>query len=442
MYFKLSWRNLKKYFTDYVIYAVTLIALIAVMYTSLAFTIIGETENDLQANSLPAFIACVMVCLIAYINNYLLSRRSKELALYMYMGMDKNNITNLFFLELFGVSLFCFGIGTIFAAPLVNITILQSMKISIPTAIAVSAIIKTFLYFLIIQAIAFMWERKKIKELQIKDMLVKRLIGKEKNVCQRKISVWVNLFGICFIIFIILFMLIVSNLNEKVTVICIGLISIPFILSIMSFYRLLLEIFDKLRSKHSIIFYKKDRLLITAQLLTKRKANAMLFSLTALCLIVSILANITSLVFGKAEILFYKEDKFWMIIAQRLISVVFLVIFFSVLSIRQVTDLRELIKNIKILENLGKTKINIKFILLKQIAFHFFMPMIIPIGIVILIVQPFDQLLFPYTNQDSLLFNGLINYISCIILPMFLIYLLSAYITSIKMLEKSKSKFA
>lgn len=316
------------------------------------------------------------------------------------------------------------------------------MKINIPTAILVSAIIETFLYFLIIQAVVFLLERKKIKKLQIKDMFVKRLIGKEKNFCQRKLSVWVNLFGICFIIFIILFMLIVNNLNERVTVICIDLISVPFILSIMSFYRLILEIFDKLRSRHDIIFYKNDRLFITAQLLTKRKVNAILFSVTALCLIVSILANITSLVFEKADILFYKEDKVWMILAQRLISVVFLVIFFSILSIRQVTDLRECIKSINILENLGKTKIDIKWILLKQIGFNFFMPMIIPIGIVILIVHPFDQLLFPYTNQDSLLSSGLINYISFIILPMFLIYLFSAYITSIKMLEKSKLKIA
>lgn len=121
---KLSLKNIKKSFKDYIIYFATLILGVAIFYMFNAIdsqtAFMQVSEADVKAvqglvdliGAVSVVVAVILGYLVVYANRFLMKRRNKEFAVYMTLGMSKNKISLLLFGEtvLLGVISLVIGI--------------------------------------------------------------------------------------------------------------------------------------------------------------------------------------------------------------------------------------------------------------------------------------------------------------------------------------------
>lgn len=125
MLFKLSLRNLKKSFRDYVIYFVTLVIGVAVFYVfnaideqTVMLNVSSSTYEivDLMTNTMSAIsvlVSFILGFLIVYASNFLLKRRKKEFAVYMLLGMGKRKISMIIVIETVLIGLVSLAVGLV-----------------------------------------------------------------------------------------------------------------------------------------------------------------------------------------------------------------------------------------------------------------------------------------------------------------------------------------
>lgn len=110
MYLKLSIRNAKRSFINYLLYAATMTVLFAIIEVSNCIAIIGELAG-FQVISLPLLIAVIQIVLVGYIDTFMLKLRAKEFANYLLLGMEKKKLTRLFLCEVLLIGFFCYLAG-------------------------------------------------------------------------------------------------------------------------------------------------------------------------------------------------------------------------------------------------------------------------------------------------------------------------------------------
>lgn len=88
MYWKLSIRNARRSFKNYLLYVVTMTVLLAVMELSNCIAVAGRFA-DFQTVSLPLLITVVQIILVGYIDTFMFTQRAKEFASYLLLGMPK-----------------------------------------------------------------------------------------------------------------------------------------------------------------------------------------------------------------------------------------------------------------------------------------------------------------------------------------------------------------
>lgn len=111
VYLKLSIRNARRSFTNYLLYIAAMTILLAIIEVSNCIAVIGR-QAGLQVISLPLLIAMIQIVLAGYIDLFLLKQRAKEFANYLLLGMKKGRLTCLFLCEVLLIGLFCFLAGT------------------------------------------------------------------------------------------------------------------------------------------------------------------------------------------------------------------------------------------------------------------------------------------------------------------------------------------
>lgn len=120
---KLIVRNVRRHLRDYLIYFLTLMLAVSLVYAfnslsdqpalaemSMTRALLYEQLNRLLG--LLSLVACVVLAfLILYANQFLLKRRKKELGLYMMLGMRKGRIARIFAAETFLVGVLSLASG-------------------------------------------------------------------------------------------------------------------------------------------------------------------------------------------------------------------------------------------------------------------------------------------------------------------------------------------
>lgn len=168
MYFKLSFKNVRKSFRDYMLYFATLTFAVCVFYVfnsieaQQAMLNLSESASAMIKNLasmisiISVFISFILGFLIVYANNFLIRRRKKELGIYMTLGMDKGKISRILVTETIIIGFCSLGIGllagvffsqwlSIFTAKLFEADMTKYQFI-----FSGSAFFKTILYFGII----------------------------------------------------------------------------------------------------------------------------------------------------------------------------------------------------------------------------------------------------------------------------------------------------
>ncbi|MDE7327697.1 MAG: ABC transporter permease, partial [Lachnospiraceae bacterium] len=119
---KLSLRNAKRQAADYLVYFITIIMAAALLYAfnGLIFSKEVRELSSLFENLtfLIILASIVMVCifgwLVSYATNFMLTRRSRELGLYILIGLENGQVARLFFIENLAVGGAALGIGLLF----------------------------------------------------------------------------------------------------------------------------------------------------------------------------------------------------------------------------------------------------------------------------------------------------------------------------------------
>ena len=181
---KLSFRNAKRQARDYIIYFITVIISVALMFSFNSIAVsndIKELSTYMEDFSkaitvISIIIILVMAWLINYCMRFMLEKRSKEFGTYQILGIEKKSISNMFTLEnlIIGAMAFIIGIivGTflyqIFTSIIMN---LFSRAYKIDITFDLKAVGMTAIYFFGIFGLVLLNCRRKIKKTKVYDLL-------------------------------------------------------------------------------------------------------------------------------------------------------------------------------------------------------------------------------------------------------------------------------
>ena len=123
MYYNLSIRNLKRSFKDYAIYFLTLTFAVCIFYSFNSIEAqkimkdISESQTQVidmvtkVMGGLSILVSIILSFLIIYANNFLIKRRKKEFGVYMTLGMGRNKVSKILFLETLIIGILSLAVG-------------------------------------------------------------------------------------------------------------------------------------------------------------------------------------------------------------------------------------------------------------------------------------------------------------------------------------------
>ena len=181
---KLSVRNAKRQAKDYIIYFITVIISVALMFS---FNSIAVSEDISELSTymkdfgkailgISVIIIFVMAWLINYTMKFMLEKRSKEFGTYQILGIEKKDISNMFTLEniLIGSLAFVLGVGAgLFLNQFLTLIIMNlfNQPYQIQIVFDIKAVGLTALYFFGIFVLVLLNCRRKIKKTKVYNLL-------------------------------------------------------------------------------------------------------------------------------------------------------------------------------------------------------------------------------------------------------------------------------
>lgn len=339
--------------------------------------IIGKLQVGFKTNALPLLITLILIILVKYINTFMLKQRAQEFANYVLLGIEKNKISWMFFCEFITIGSVCFILASLLSMGVCTIlltTIFTNLNnYEVDFAIWIKSLIQTLGYFCIVQLLSSFLISRKISILQIQELMV------EKKRNQPWGSRYLNRsWGITFIIsmfIVIVLLLVIALLPEEISFIAISLIMLPLIVSIISFYYWLLQYLVDKRKQRSSFLYQNNRLYLIAQITSQINTNALMNSVYCICLFFSAQSFMWGNIFLQSEtVLISINSQQWMGFIQIVLSIIFIVIFFSALSLQQMIEIEQEVSQLQNLYYIGKSKREIRKIGRKQILLKFSIP--------------------------------------------------------------------
>ncbi len=181
---KLSIRNAKRQAKDYIIYFITVIISVALIFS---FNSIAVSEDIKELSSVMenfsksiTGISIIVVLTIAWLINYtmkfMLEKRSKEFGTYEILGIEKKDISKMFTLENIIIGIIAFIIGVFFGIFLYQVLTLIIMNLfnqpyEIKITFSIMAVGMTAIYFFGIFLIVLLNCRRKIRKTKVYNLL-------------------------------------------------------------------------------------------------------------------------------------------------------------------------------------------------------------------------------------------------------------------------------
>ena len=183
-YFKLSLRNARRQARDYLVYFVTMVLAAALIFSFNALAVSGEvralvevTKNlSLMIALASLAVVCVFGWLTAYSTRFMLSRRSRELGIYLLSGLTGRQVARLFFLENLAVGAAALilgaGLGTLLyqvMRAIVMAMFAQPYRFALDFSFP--ALGRTVLYFALIYLFALGRSQRRIRRMKVYDLI-------------------------------------------------------------------------------------------------------------------------------------------------------------------------------------------------------------------------------------------------------------------------------
>ena len=430
MYLKLAFRNAKRSAFDYLLYITTMTILTAVMCVSNCIAVFGDIQAGFQTAALPLLIVLIMVVLVNYINTFMLKQRAKEFASYLLLGMEKSKLLQMFLMEFCFIGVVCFILGGLIGTGTYDTVFsnaLQDAEIQLP--LTAKSILQTLFFFGIVEILSAFRISTKIYKLQICELMNENRRNQPLG-GDRKIF-WGRWFAVSFFCLLLLLCWIVF-LSNNVAYVAISFISIPLLCCVFAFYQWMYAYYSSKRLIQSEDLYQGNRLYRIAEMTTGTKTSALMSAIFCTCLLFAII----SFVFGtfllhKEIMIFDPVNQQWMGFLQISVCIIFMAIYFSILSLQQIIELKRQAKNILILHYMGKSQTQIRSLLKTQVMLKLFMPTLMCFAL-LLVGTPFINykmnMALPTVMHNSLA-KAVGWFIACFVI-LYLCYFLIVYIVS------------
>lgn len=423
MYLKLSIRNATRSVVDYLLYIFAMTILISILCIANCISILGRMQLNLQTESLPLLIVVIAVILIDYINSFMLKQRSKELATYMLLGMNKNKVSFLFLIELCLIGILCLLIGLCigysFYFSCFN-TGLNAVENPLSWGIIFSTLSHSLSYFSMIEIISLVRMKYKIEKLQLGQLMIEE--RRYQPIQSTSSRIW-KIYFFLSLVSLILMLVGIVFLPASFSSVLISIIIFPVWFSIFTFYKWFYAVLSFQRLSQNERLYHQHYLYQVAMLTTETKTSPINNSIFCLCLLFSACSFVFGMVMLQDKIQVYtRVMQQWMGFLQISICLIFFVIYFSILSLMQLVNLKRQANDIRLMYYLGKNQKE----LFKLTTFATLMKVLIP-TILCFVILGLATIAINYKlNLQS---NGSINNLLLEIVGSFIILFLVFYLS-------------
>lgn len=439
MYLKLALRNAKRSLFDYLLYIAAVVVFVSIIYLANYTAAFGKIQAGFQTASLPLLIGLIMIVLVDYINTFIIRQRAKELATYLLLGMEKKQLSRMFLLELSIIGAVCFLLGVLLGSvfSFLCFYILENGAGSpFPYLLITKSIPQTLVYFGIVEILSIFRMRQKIYKLQIIGLMQEKRrnqpISGNKVIFWRRIFMlnllwaWISLYGIVF-------------LPDERIPIFLSTISLPVLGLIFAFYKLAYAFFSSKRLFQPDALYKGNRLYWLGEMTRGIRTSANINTVFCICLLLSSMSfQFGMLLLNKDFAVFPSGEQQWMGFLQISICIIFLSIYFSVLSLGQIIEWKQQIKHIVILHYLGKTQKELRALVRNQILIKLFMPAFLCFAI-LLTAAPWINYkvntILPVSMHHSLL-KAMAAFLFCFV-ALYLCYFCIIYLMSRRYIKRN-----
>ncbi len=383
MYLKLSIRNARRSFTNYLLYVAAMTVLLAVIEVSNCIAIIGESAG-FQVISLPLLIAVIQIVLVGYIDTFMLKQRAKEFANYLLLGMGKKSLTRLFLCEVLLIGFCCYLAGTTIGFAIYGFWYFREPLHEMKHCgfLYGKSMLYTLMFFGLIEAVCSFRLKQRLTKLQIRELMYESNRNQSvKNAGNYK--TWGIIFFLCYAC-LIGCVCGIAFLPDIYIVYPVSVAAIPLLSAVFAFYKWAFGCLYAKRRMKSVKIYQKDILYITAHITSSFKTSAIVNTVFCVCFLFSACSFITGILMLQPEIqLFDTAMRQWMGVSQISICIVFLVIYFSILSLQQIIDVRQNSKSNQIMRCMGKSNRQLERLVNQQIAIKLTSPMIMALLIIL-----------------------------------------------------------
>ena len=377
MYFKLALRNAKRSLFDYLLYISSMVMLTSIIFLSNSIADWGDMQAGFQTTTLPLLIVMIMAVLVNYINHFIIKQRAKEFATYMLLGMEKDKMSLVFLCELSVIGLVCFLLGAILGTGIFSIcchTLLLETGSHSIFQIILKSTLQTFLYFCCVEILSIFFMKRRIYKLQIIQLMREKQRNQPLDAGKKSFWGWmlmISFFGYLALLFGISFM------PDEIMTVSVSLISLPMLVCVFSFNRWLYAFIVSLRLSQTDSLYRGNWLYQIAEMTSGSKTSVNVNTIFCICFIFSAAAFVFGTLLLSPDIyIFEKKQQQWMGFLQISICVIFMIIYFSVLSLLQIIDLKRENRNIRLLFHMGKNQSDLKYLICTQVLIKMFMPIL------------------------------------------------------------------
>lgn len=385
MYIKLALRNAVRSMPDYLLYMFTMIMLLSIMFVSNYLALVGNVEGGFRTGSLPFLISMILTVLVGYTDSFMVKQRSKEFASYLLLGMEKKKLLGMFLLEVFLIGTLCFLVSAMIGSGICFLLCGGEVFFSVFG----NSGIRSFVCFLGVELLTMYCICRQLKHLEIRDLMSEKKRSEQPEdtrnyrLCR----------GIVYISAISFMSMLcgIAILPEKLMSPLISLISVPLFLFIFSFYRYFFQRLIQKRQEKWEKLYKGDRLYLTAEMTSAAKSNAVLNGIFCSCFLFSAGAFLFGDYLLRTRSMPGSEEKqWWMGFLQISICIIFMLLFFFILSTRQMIDIKKQIKELEMIYFMGKDREQLQRLLKKQVIIKLSIPVILSLGLLIVCLPIVD----------------------------------------------------
>ncbi len=297
---KLSLRNAKRQAKDYIIYFITVIISVSLMFSfnSIAnsndvtelSSYMSEFSNAITAISI--IITIVMAWLINYTMKFMLEKRSKEFGTYQILGIEKKSISKMFTLENIIIGGIAFLIGIILGTFLYQVFATIIMKLfnqpyEIKIFFSIKAVIMTAIYFFGIFGIVLLNCKRKIKKTKVYDLLYAEKKNENNIIKKQKGNLLIFILSIILLIVALLInnkeFTDVKNMSGNNIFIAIIMLFIGIYLFYISISSFIIKIYLNNKTKK----YKKDNMFLYRNITSK--INTMSITMGTIAIMLTII---------------------------------------------------------------------------------------------------------------------------------------------------------